>query len=64
MNRFKQMLSNYISTTQKQDVSNIIDIDIHWEQEACFYVTYIYVVKSNRWERANITIEIASLKGW
>ena len=29
MNRFKQMLSNYISTTQKQDVSNVVDIDIH-----------------------------------
>lgn len=65
MNRFKQMLSNYISTTQKQDVSNVVDIDIHWEKdEPCFYVTYLYVVKSNRWERANITIQIAALKGW
>lgn len=65
MNRFKQMLSNYISTTQKQDVSNVVDIDIHWEKdEPCFYVTYLYVVKSNRWERSNITIQIAALKGW
>lgn len=69
MNRFKQMLSNYISTTQKQDVSNVVDIDIHWEKdEPCFYVTYLYVVKSNLkgcwWERANITIQIAALKGW